>query len=128
MTLRIRPKQAFYPDFDSITISTGIFYISLFRNSPIKDSKIVELQGIVRTSSFKVKDKTNYNTEVLVNKYSLHGKYYLGYVNLIYGSGNSSFLLVNLGTSLGGFFCSLILFRKTKTIKPTGITRNKIPE
>ncbi len=40
----------------------------------IKDEKNVELQGIVRTSSFKVKDKTNYNTEVLVNKYTLHGK------------------------------------------------------
>ena len=40
----------------------------------IKDGKIVELQGIVRTSNFKAKEKTNYNTEVLVNKYTLHGK------------------------------------------------------
>lgn len=34
----------------------------------MKDRKNVELQGIVRTSSFKTGDKTNYNTEVVVNK------------------------------------------------------------
>ncbi len=39
----------------------------------IEDGKIVELQGIVRTSSFKSNDKTNYNTEVVVNQYSLQG-------------------------------------------------------
>jgi hypothetical protein len=38
----------------------------------MKEGKNLELQGIVRTSSFKVKNKTNYSTEVVVNKYTLH--------------------------------------------------------